>query len=173
MITPGHGTMVISSVLLLSFIVGAANAGITNQIGNLVHTNYCASKTVPRTVPGSNVRACATVYKAKRCKEGWWSGHGWTLPVGNTDFGMDIVGIGIPLNGAYTWRNNIESLQIAPGCTLEGFDDNRFGGGSIVIHAGSSQRDVLDLDNDEDVGDDDFVNDIESIKCTCLLKWKC
>merc|ERR1712080_126000 len=87
-----------SSVLLFALAVGAANAGVSDRVGNMIHTNYCAQKTVPR------------------CKEGWWSSYGWTIPVGDTDFGMDVLGVGVPLipGGAYTWRNNIESLQIAP-----------------------------------------------------------
>jgi len=103
------------------------------------------------TVPNN---MCAVVYDEIGCR-------GWKLniPEGETFFNWWD-----PIYSGY--RNDIEAVSVKAGCDFTGFDAVNMSGENITISAGSANKHVMLIDED-DFMTSDFYEKIESISCTC------
>jgi len=96
-------------------------------------------------VPSSS---CAVLYSDEFC-----GGRSWALLENNRDREID----------SWLWRNDVESVSVKAGCTLEGHEFENGRGRGISISAGHVDHHVEDLEQYEHLLDEDM----RSVACRC------
>jgi len=97
--------------------------------------------------------ACAVLYDSSSCK------GGWTLEVTpGTQRRLQYF------SSDWKYRNDIDTIGVASGCTFTGFTGSSFDGDQMVVTAGITERWIV-LQNDSNY--QKFHEDIESFQCVC------
>jgi len=97
--------------------------------------------------------SCATLYDSRNCYGGW----NLTIPAGTQRrfkyFSSD-----------WTYRNDMDTVAVAPHCTFTGFSGSSFDGTRMTVSAGMTERWVVLKNETMYQG---MHEDIESVTCVC------
>merc|ERR1711920_652609 len=86
---------------------------------------------------------------------------GWKLEIPKAGGGRSMK-MDWPWWSFSRYRNDIESISVAPGCTFTGWDDHGFSGRSITVAARGRSTKHAFTDDDEY---EDLHEDIEALEC--------
>ena len=108
--------------------------------------------------------SCAIVYDDEDCEKGDWDPL--RIPADGKDISFSTLTLN-PLKSLQNarYKNDIESLVVRKGCTLEVFKDSDCSGGKYTFRADKGQDLIVKELEDSDA--DDFDEDIECLRCSC------